>query len=77
MTLDSNVLVCLTQYGAVFWYFKAKEYWYQPEGRLGFGAVPMPDEAGFLRCTLRQLMRVLGKHIDDGMIVNNEIVLLE
>lgn len=77
MTLDSNILVCLTQRGATFWYFAAKELWYQPESGLGFSNIPMPDEGGVLRCTLWQLMRVFGEHIKAGMIVNNEIVLLE
>ena len=77
MTLDSHVLVCLTQRGASLWYLEAKRNWYQPEIRHGFGNIPMPDEGGFLRCTLRQLMLVLGGRIRDGMIVNNEIVLLE
>lgn len=77
MTLDSQVLVCLTQEGAVMWYFVVKENLYRLDSAACFAGFPMPDEAGFLRCTLRQLMRVFGERIRDGLIVNNEIVLLE
>lgn len=77
MTLDSQIRVRLTPDGALLWYLETKKFCYQPMTTFDFGDVPMPDETGFLRCTMRQLMRVLGGRIKDGLIVNNEIVLLE